>query len=173
MTRLRSCEGCERHVFVTERVCPFCKRELSPPPAAPAVPFASGASRAQRLALAAALAGPGLTAAAGCSKTTTPGDGVIVAGATAEGGSGGTRAQAGARAEAGTRVPTAGQIAVPVYGVPVAGSPAFPIAGTVAVPPYGVPVAGTPATPVDAGVDPDEDGGPIAVPVYGSPMPQD
>lgn len=174
MKRLRSCEGCSRHVFVTERVCPFCLTELAEAPvrALPTVP--SGASRAQRLALAAALGGQGLV---GCAQEQTMAiNGAPVAGTPANG------------------APVAGNAAPPVGNPRQPGTPGAgrgPDDDGVATPVYGAPLAGQPAPPVtspqpdaamaldeDAGVDdpPDastpRDAGPMVSPVYGAPIPE-
>jgi hypothetical protein len=184
MKRLRSCDGCKRHVFVSERECPFCHRQLTaaPPPADVSVP--SGASRAQRLALAAALGGQGLV---GCAQaTTTPVEGAPV---TANPGTnvppnGGNAAPAAGGG--GTAPYDAGLIVHPVYGLPLAGEQAAPTrppadAGQTAMPVYGAPLAGQPAPRPDAGpADEDagasdagtrRDGGPVVHPVYGAPAP--
>jgi hypothetical protein len=175
MKRLRSCEGCARHVFETERVCPFCLTELAAvvPRELPAVPI--GASRAQRLALAAALGGQGLV---GCAQEQAALPmaiyGAPVAGnvappsvPTPAGQSGGaTRPPAAGRG--GGAVPDAGGVAVPVYGAPLAGQAA-------PIPP---PPDAAAAFDEDAGVDepPDaslpRDGGPMVHPVYGAPIPE-
>ena len=175
MNRLRSCEGCARHVFVTERVCPFCLTELAEVAvrALPAMP--SGASRAQRLALAAALGGQGLV---GCAQEVAvpvygapaplAGNAAPPSGTTPPGQPGPTHPPAAGRG--GSGVPDGGGVAVPVYGAPLAGQAAPPI---------------TPAQPdaaaaldEDAGVDepPDaslpRDAGPMVHPVYGAPIPE-
>jgi len=177
MTRLRSCEGCSRHVLVSERTCPFCQRELAPLPERPPVQHMPGLSRAQRLALAAAAAaGPALSA---CMQS------VPVYGAPAPQMEAGTNAGgAGAGAgRAGSEPPTA----VPVYGAPLAGQPGpggtagrgASGNGSVVMPVYGVPVSGRSGQPDkpdagdadDAGVPP-RDGGPMVQPLYGaSPAP--
>src|SRR5688500_2868390 len=98
MTQLRTCDGCARHVFVKEKQCPFCGAQLAP---AAVRSFGdrlrSGLSRAQRVAIAAALAAPALGA---CSDDGGGGAGTGGAGGTA--GSGGTSGmQAGVGGEAG------------------------------------------------------------------------
>jgi hypothetical protein len=138
----------------------------------------SGASRAQRLALAAALGGQGLL---GCTETTaTPVYGAPVAASPSQP-SGGKGVAAGSGG---------GPVAVPVYGAPLAGQPA-PVkppadAGQMVTPVYGAPLAGQPAPrpdaghseedagPADAGVTDagvTRDGGPMVHPLYGAPVP--
>jgi hypothetical protein len=193
MTRLRTCQACARHVFTSEPSCPFCKTQLAAAadPAAVAIP--SSASRAQRLALAAAISGTALLGCAADDPQAT--DAQATAGA-----SGGSAGQAA------PSVPPGGGVAVPVYGAPVPGGPGpapqagrgpQPTAGnngTITVPVYGAPVAGSSADE-DAGVPEAGNGaagsgsaagrgaagsggttgpigGNIAVPVYGAPIPE-
>jgi hypothetical protein len=175
MNQLRCCEGCSRHVLLSERECPFCRRELAPLPERVLPKLPAGLSRAQRLTLAAAMAGQALTA---CAETT---DGVAIpiygapvagsVGQAPQGGSGASGKSAAGRGGAGM-TGGAGRdagFAVPVYGVPIAGQPspvkdAAPVdedggaqdagrsdAGQMIVPPYGLP--------------------PMPVPVYGAPIP--
>jgi hypothetical protein len=174
MKRLRSCDGCARHVFVSERVCPFCLTELAPAPERETVPIPSGASRAQRLALAAAL---GSTTLLACSEAREAQMVLPVYGAPLAGD------QAPAPPpHAGSTPPAAGRggfVPDGGFGIPVYGAPA-----------YGAPfVAGQPAPPPkrpDAAVPPEDDAGvpdqPVAgsggrggmsLPVYGaSPIPE-
>jgi hypothetical protein len=161
MNQLRCCEGCSRHVLLSERECPFCRRELAPLPerVLPKVP--AGLSRAQRLTLAAAMAGQALTA---CAETTTPTPlyGLPLAGSAGQapnaggGASGMNAAGRGGAGMTGGAGRDAG-FAVPVYGAPIAGQPspvkdAAPVdedggahdagpgdAGQMVVPPYGLP----------------------------------
>ncbi len=173
--RLRACEGCARHVFVTERVCPFCFSELEPAPERATLPIPSSASRAQRLALAAALGSQGLLACAQTTESASPEvsapDGAPVAGAS------GTiwdpKAGYAAPPPAGRSGSFDAGVATPVYGVPLAGSPG--------------PAAGSGGNGGDTGVagqpapQPDEDGGAdesaagsggrsgVPVPPYGIP----
>ncbi|HET8938589.1 MAG TPA: hypothetical protein VFN67_34325 [Polyangiales bacterium] len=199
MTRLRSCDSCARHVFVTEQACPFCRAPLTAAAEPVRVAIPSGASRAQRLALAAAIGGSSLIGCADTGSATSPDE---VAGSPAP------TAGAGGHAGSGTKPPTAGRAAppgggvvVPVYGAPAPGNPpqagraAQPTAGrgSVEVPIYGAPVAGSPAEEDDAGVPeagsaaagsggraaPPKagssaagSGGHVAVPVYGAPLPE-
>ncbi|HKU40165.1 MAG TPA: hypothetical protein VJR89_18525 [Polyangiales bacterium] len=187
MKRLRSCEGCARHVYASETVCPFCSAALAPSPEPGEVTVPSGASRAQRLALAAALGSSSLLA---CAQTNT--SGLPVSPPQTAG-----SAPSGQTGTAGTgAVPPRGAVdagfATPVYGAPLAGSPA-PSAGRAAppragqrapqpagqggptFPAYGVPIAGQPAPDDDAGVPAAGSGGhggQIAAPVYGAPIPE-
>lgn len=190
MTRLRTCDACARHVFVTEQSCPFCHAQLAaaPEPAQLAVP--AGASRAQRLALAAAISGSALLGCTQDGDNAQSTDNTATAGAAAAGRSGGNTNQ------------QPGGTVTPVYGAPVPGNPpgqggrvAQPTAGngSVEVPVYGAPVAGAPAEDEDAGVPeagaggsgaagsggtgqagrgPVPVAGTVAVPLYGAPMPE-
>jgi hypothetical protein len=54
---LRVCEACARHVFATETSCPFCAAVLAPVPNRPRFKLTAQLSRAQRFALAGAVAG--------------------------------------------------------------------------------------------------------------------
>ncbi|HEY2735580.1 MAG TPA: hypothetical protein VGI70_16400, partial [Polyangiales bacterium] len=157
MTRFRTCEGCSRHVMVSELACPFCKQALAPAPQRPIARFVPGLSRSQRLAIAAA-AVTGQAMAACTSEVAEPIYGAPVP--TQHGGNGGGGATAGQGATAGHGV------AIPVYGAPVAGHVAANggkgggggtggDGGIVIIPPYGIspPVAGHPSTADDAGVN--------------------
>lgn len=173
MKRLRPCESCARHVFASERACPFCKQALAPVAELPVMAIPSGISRAQRLALAAALAGQALV---GCAENTvaiygapvpdsgpTPTAGTGSAGTGAAGaGAAGTAGRAGAGSAGNGRGGEGGFIAIPPYGVPLAGNPALDDdagaaedagptrdSGQMAVPVYGAPVYGAPPTPKD------------------------
>lgn len=64
MTELRTCDGCQRRVFVTEQSCPFCSVKLEPLPVPATSRFQAGMSRAQMLAVAAAVTSHVLT---GCN----------------------------------------------------------------------------------------------------------
>jgi hypothetical protein len=90
MPQLRCCEGCSRHVLLSERSCPFCQRELAAPLPRKLPSMPAGLSRRQRLTLAAAIAGQALSA---CAET-TDGNTAPIAGATAagRGGAGNTAA---------------------------------------------------------------------------------
>jgi hypothetical protein len=57
MTRLRICDACSRHVFVTETHCPFCAVRLAAVRGVPKFKLDRRMSRAQRIALAGAVAG--------------------------------------------------------------------------------------------------------------------
>ena len=162
MKRLRSCEGCRRHVFVTERACPFCQIELSPAPERAQLPVPSTASRAQRLALAAALGSQGLLAA--CAQTSGGDDGQTVT-------------PVYGAPLAGQQAPAAGRsgeidggFSTPVYGAPVAGSPAPrpPDAGALDED-AGVDEGGAGSSGAGAGGG--GHGGTVA-PVYGAPIPE-
>jgi hypothetical protein len=54
---LRVCDACARHVFATETSCPFCAAVLEPIAARPRFKLQTRLSRAQRFALAGAVAG--------------------------------------------------------------------------------------------------------------------
>jgi hypothetical protein len=134
MPRLISCENCARHVFATESACPFCQAAITVAPVAmPRV--ARGLSRAQRLALTAALVAP----IAGCADESAEDDaaetdsaaeelvavplyGVPVAGSSSLGGRGGAGGKGGRGGVGGKggKGGVAGTIAVPLYGLPVA-----------------------------------------------------
>jgi hypothetical protein len=176
MTRLRTCDSCSRHVFVTETHCPFCSAPLAPVQSALIFDLKAGMSRAQRFALVAAVASQTL---AGCSKThTDTGLG--------DGNQGPGTSQAGAAAT-GQAANSGGGLAGTASGR--AGSSSDGNAGTAARPHYGapVPIYGAPITPGDAGkprtdsgLAADEDAGtatatdagpPRAHPVYGAPIP--
>lgn len=188
MTRLRICQGCARHVFATEPSCPFCKAQLSAAPELAQLTVPSGASRAQRLALAAAISS---TTLLGCAQTDSDSSPVEVADNTA-----GRSAPNPGDPSDGQAVTPGGGIATPVYGAPVPGNPGQPAQagrGSIDIPIYGAPVAGSPAADEDAGVP--EAGasaagsggapqgaagsggsapqaGAVAVPVYGAPIPE-
>jgi hypothetical protein len=138
MIRLICCEGCSRHVRTSELLCPFCQRKQTPTPESPTMNVPAGLSRAQRLALAAAMAGQAL---ASCAKTNEPIKVVMpVYGAPL----------------AGNVAPSAGR------GTPAAGSGA---AGrdVMIIPPYGLPPppppAGRAAPPIAGHASDSEDGG--------------
>jgi hypothetical protein len=199
MTRLRTCDACARHVFATESSCPFCHAQLSAAPEVAQLAVPAGASRAQRLALAAAISGSALLGCAQDGDNAQSTDNTSTAGAPAAG------AAAAGRSGGNTSQQPGGTV-TPVYGAPVPGNPpgqggrvAQPTAGKgnepVAMPAYGAPVAGAPAEDEDAGVP--EAGasgaagaagsggtsgqagrgsvpqaGTVAVPVYGAPIPE-
>ena len=168
MTRLRSCEGCARHVRLDEQTCPFCQRSLSAAPAPAPLKLPTGLSRAQRLAIAAAIAG-----GAACADTTEGGGTPVpiygaplpAAGTVGQAGSSGKAGSAAAGSAATGAAASGGQVAVPVYGAPLAGNPSQ------------VKDAGQDAGddeqdagPSDAG--PRKDAGQMAVPLYGAaPVP--
>jgi hypothetical protein len=139
MARLICCEGCSRHVRASELVCPFCQREQVPAPASPTANIPAGLSRAQRLALAAAMAGQALVACAKTNETikvALPAYGAPLAGNMARAGNAAPAAGSGA---AGRDVMIA-----PTYGSP----PPPPIAGRAAP-----PIAGHPSDSEDAGLN--------------------
>jgi hypothetical protein len=79
---LRLCDACARHVFATETTCPFCAAVLAPMPARPRFKLNPRLSRAQRFAIAGAVAGligcsdsPRLEPPYGASFPQTGGDG--------------------------------------------------------------------------------------------------
>jgi hypothetical protein len=152
MTRLRTCDGCSRHVLASESSCPFCQRVLAPAQllAAPSAP--PGLSRAQRLTLAAAaVAGQALAACSSDASQAVPVYGAPISGAPGAGGSG-----------------TAGKgaVAVPVYGAPVAGRTGGASGSSATQPDAG--------DAEDAGVatnPPKSDGGTMVQPLYGAPVP--
>jgi hypothetical protein len=194
MTRLRTCDACARHVFATEPSCPFCHAQLSAAPEVAQFVVPAGASRAQRLALAAAIGGSALLGCAQDGDNAQSTDNTSTAGAAAAG-------AAAAGRSGGNTNPQPGGTVTPVYGAPVPGNPpgqggrvAQPTAGngSVDVPIYGAPVAGAPAEDEDAGVPEAGSGaaagsggtsgqagrgpapvaGTVAVPLYGAPMPE-
>jgi hypothetical protein len=168
--RLRSCQGCSRHVYVTESVCPFCKVALAPAVQRAQPKMPSGFSRAQRLAMAAALAGP----LAGCPDD-APNPGSPSAGSNAEAGSpsaaeGGTggwgsagTGVAGKTGAAGKGSGTSGHVAVPLYGAPLAGNQAPPVAGKAG--------GGSDEDAGQAGEGGTAGSGHMVHPLYGAPVP--
>ena len=197
MTRLRSCDACSRHVFVTETRCPFCQAALRPPSSAPIFNIKPGMSRTQRFALVAAVASQALI---GCSdEPKGAGTGQGSGGATQGSGGQGAAGSAGLGSGGATPIAGKGGGVQPVYGAPFepggggggsagAGSGGGGgIGGAQAV--YGAPVptdAGTDTSDAgdqpDAGVQPvKRDGGGIqpvygapvyGAPIYGAPIPQ-
>jgi hypothetical protein len=174
MNQLRCCEGCSRHVLISERECPFCQRVLAPLAERVLPNLPAGLSRAQRLAIAAAMASQAMTACAETSDTVAvPIYGAPIAGSSSPaghgaGGAGGT-STAGRGSDAGKA--GSGPIAIPVYGAPVAG---FGMAI------YGAPIAGQPspkdAAPPDQDADSQDagsarDSGQMVHPLYGAPSP--
>jgi hypothetical protein len=192
MTRLKTCARCARHVFATETQCPFCGVALAVTELKPLSILHAGLSRAQRLALAAAVLGQ---TAIGCAESTDGGTDAGSAGMSGAGqGSAGTSGMGGDAGISGIAGMMAGQggtggeagtgMAVPVYGAPVpedagiagtGGTGGGMSAGTggaagtgMAVPVYGAPVPQDAGT--DSGMNAAGTGGPI--PVYGaSPLP--
>jgi hypothetical protein len=94
---LRVCDACARHVFATETTCPFCAAALAPVPRRPRFKLHPRLGRAQRLAIAGAVAG-----LIGCTERFTPLYGVPPG---AGGWDGGSRDAGGAvRMDGGTPV---------------------------------------------------------------------
>jgi hypothetical protein len=121
MERFRTCDECSRHVRAIEAKCPFCGHELQAA-ALMAVPRAPAQlSRAQRIALIAAVAGGGMLAACGDDagpSTSGPRAGAGVAGQTAGAGTAGSSGAAAGGGAAGKGTAGSPPIAVPVYGAP-------------------------------------------------------
>jgi hypothetical protein len=134
MSQLRTCDGCSRHVWMSERACPFCKCELVSACEPERSTTRVGLSRGQRLMLAAAIAGQALGA---CAETTQGPE------VRADGGP-----IAGSAASAGN-MRTAGEGSVAVTGGK---------AGPMPTPPYGASPPPPPDKPKDAG-PPGEDAG--------------
>lgn len=180
MSKLRVCDGCSRHVFVSELACPFCGLQLSAAGASVEPKLSGGMSRAQRFAAVAAVAGQTLIAS--CSSHDQKGgeSGTNAAGS-GSAGQAGTASQAGAAGSSGAAGSGQGGVsgsggigvagtsagagggggfAMPVYGAP------FPLDGG------SLPIYGGPPAPLDAGEadggDKDAGGGKFH-PVYGAP----
>jgi hypothetical protein len=181
MTQLRVCDACSRHVFVTEKSCPFCNAALGE---APQRTFGQrlrrGMSRAQLLAVAAAVGGVGGQTLAACSDT-EQNDGRPNAGTTAgamagtdgsgEGGGGsGAGGAGGTGGSGGTMAGTGGAGAGGAGGAGaggMGGAGEGGVAGDMIQPVYGGPVD------LDSGVDAGDDAGDFAMPEYGaSPIPE-
>jgi hypothetical protein len=121
MERFRTCDECSRHVRPIEAKCPFCGHALEaavlmPVPRAPAQ-----LSRAQRIALVAAVAGGGMLAACGDDagpETPGPRAGAGVAGQMAGASAAGSGGSAAGGGGAGKGAAGSPPIAVPVYGAP-------------------------------------------------------
>jgi hypothetical protein len=168
--RLISCEACERHVFATELHCPFCRARITR--AASALPeLPAGLSRAQRLglraqslALAAAIAGPGLLACTDNRQPDPPAGGRGgSAGSGASGGAGeGPLAGAGPLAGDGRPARSGEPSVMPLYGAPVPADPG-PRAGANANPSSGASGGSSGAMAASPGANP--------VPVYGASPP--
>lgn len=169
MTPLRVCEACSRHVLVTEQSCPFCKSALGPAPQRSfGKQLRAGMSRAQILAVAAAVTGQTLGA---CSDTVTrDGDGDGNAGESGEGGgSGEAGTGTGGRSGAGGTSVSGGGTSGMVGGAAGVAGMFGGSGGDIAVPEYGG------SFPLDSGLD--EDGGvdeePMAIPIYSAPNPRE
>jgi hypothetical protein len=158
--RLISCEACERHVFASELHCPFCRASITRTvPALPELP--PGLSRAQRLgmraqslALAAAMAGPGLLACTDNRQPDPPAGGRGgSAGSGASGGAGegplagaGPLAGDGGSGFAGRPARSGEPSVMPLYGAPVPAD-AGPRAGSNASPSSGASAASSGGNP--------------------------
>jgi hypothetical protein len=125
MERFRTCEECSRHVRAAESKCPFCGVALDQATLLQVPRGPAQLSRAQRIALVAAVAGGSMLAACGDDAVgmpvygaPVPRAGAGVAGATAGTGAAGGGAAAGG-GTAGRGAAGAPPIAVPVYGAPV------------------------------------------------------
>jgi len=160
MTQMRVCDVCSRHVFATEKICPFCNAELGEAPQRTmGQRLRKGMSRAQLFAVAAAMTGQTL---AGCSEESMPemtmplyGGPLPWSGGVSGGGTGGTGGAAGTNVGAGA----GGAAGVGVSGAGAAGAGGAGnggVGGEVIIQPaYG-------AVFVDAGIDDaaiDEDAG--------------
>lgn len=181
MTQLRVCDACSRHVFVTEKSCPFCSAALGE---APQRTFDQrlrrGMSRAQLLAVAAATAVSGQ--ALGACTDTPQNDGVPNAGTTAGAMAGTDGAGEGGGGAGGAGAGGAGGAAGTMGGMGGAGGAGAGGAGAGGVGGAGAggaggdmvqPVYGGPVDP-DGGVDAGDDAGDFAMPEYGaSPVPED
>jgi hypothetical protein len=178
MTQLRVCDGCSRHVFVTEKACPFCDAALQEAPKRSlGQVLRAGMSRAQILAVAAAVTGQTLGACTDTPNNTgVSGVGGTTAGAMS-GGSGGTAGggAGGAGGMSGGASGTGG--AGGASGASGAGG-AGGTAGTSGAGGTGgaggeivMPLYGGAMPPDDAGAE--DSGEPMAVPVYSAPNPRD
>jgi hypothetical protein len=145
MERFRTCDECARHVRASETSCPFCGHGLDAAALVPMPRAPAQLSRAQRIALVAAVAG-GLAACGDDSMP--PGKDGPRAGASAGANAAGSgAAAAGSGGAGGAGRGEAGAVAVPVYGAP-------------AVPPRaGSPVYGAPIVPPTAGSESAGQGG--------------
>lgn len=127
MERFRTCDECSRHVRAGEAKCPFCGHALEAA-ALMQVPRAPAQlSRAQRIALVAAVAG-GLAACGDDAPPNKPSSQGVAGASAGTNSAAGAGAAAGSTGAAGTGAAgrgAAGQVAVPVYGAPV-------------IPPYGI-----------------------------------
>lgn len=147
MSQLAPCPYCQRHLRITERVCPFCEADVAGALAARARPAVStrGLSRASILALGASLAAvAGSATLEGCAVEPDPTDDDDMEGP-GGGGDGGAKYDAGQPQ--------------PVYGAPIQQD-----AGGANTPPNlggGVAIYGAPVQPFDAG---------HVVPLYGAPV---
>jgi hypothetical protein len=185
MTQLRVCDGCTRHVFASEQACPFCGAALS---AAPKRTFGErlrkGMSRAQILAVAAAVGGVSGPVLGACSDTPNNDGRAGASGTTAgteSGGSGGSSGTTGGAGAGGSGSGgTAGTVSGGAGGTTggaggVTGGAGGMTGGDAG---FGQPVYGAPF-PDDAGADASDstdastDEGGMAIPLYGAaPVPR-
>jgi len=171
MTQLRICDACSRHVFASEKACPFCSAPLGEAlPRTIGQRLRRGMSRAQLLAVAAAVSGQTLGA---CTDTAqndgSPGGAGTTAGAISGGMDGAGEGGDGASGEGGAAGTMAG--AGGAAGGGAGGASGGGAGGEGGVAGVGQPVYGAPVDP-DAGVDAGDDAGEMAVPLYGgAPIP--
>ena len=176
MTQMRVCDVCTRHVFASEKVCPFCNAELGEAPQRTlSQRVRKGMSRAQLLAVAAAVTGQSL---AGCSEESMPimtmplyGGPILPIGG--EGGQGGDgMGGAGGRAGTSGDAGAGGTSGIGVSGG-VGGAGNGGEAGDFAQPVYGAPVedAGIDDAAVDGDAG-DDSGEPMIMPLYGASPPE-
>jgi hypothetical protein len=118
MERFRTCDECSRHVRVSEMKCPFCGHALEAAKLAPVPRGPAQLSRAQRIALIAAVAGS--IAACGddsaSNKPSAQGIAGAAAGASATGGT--TAAGAAAAGTSAAGAGAAGALSTAIYGAP-------------------------------------------------------
>jgi hypothetical protein len=128
MERFRTCDECSRHVRAMEAKCPFCGHALEAAALMPVPRAPAQLSRAQRIALVAAVAGGQLLAACGDD---SGGNAVPVYGAPVpRAGTGVAGASAGTGDQAGTGAAGRGTAGSPGVVVPVYGAPVLPPAGS-------------------------------------------
>jgi hypothetical protein len=182
MTQLRACDACSRHVFANEKVCPFCNASLA---ALPERSFGDrlrrGMSRAQLLAVAAAMTGQTLGAC-----TDTPhndgipdgtggmgGSGVMDAGGdSGAGGAGGGGAGGAGGMMSGGAGGAAGTVSGGAGGAggTMSGGAGGMAGGGAGGDKMGQPVYGAPVE--DAGADSGDPNDMMAMPAYGAtPVP--
>jgi hypothetical protein len=132
MERFRTCESCSRHVRAAEAKCPFCDAALDQATLLQVPRGPAQLSRAQRIALVAAVAGGSMLAACGDDAVAMPVYGAPVprAGAGVAGATAGTGAAGGGGAAAGGGTAGRGAAGAPPIAVPVYGAPVPPPAGS-------------------------------------------